>query len=194
MRKLAAFSLALVVAAAACGVVSAKGVKIGEAAPDFTAKSIDGKTVTLKSALKGAEAVVVCFTCNNCPVAVSYEDRFIEFNKKYEGKKVTFIALNCNNASENLEQMKQRAEEKGFNFIYAFDASGDAARAYGASRTPEMYVVDSDGKVQYHGSYDDSQRNPTKTYLISAVDSVLAGETPAVTETKAFGCGINLKR
>ena len=91
-------------------------------------------------------------------------------------------------------ELLERAEEKGFNFIYAFDASGDAARDFGATRTPEMYLVDNKGKVQYHGSFDDKLSEPTKTYLVNAVDSVLAGKKPELAETKAFGCGIALKR
>jgi len=194
MRSMAMLSMALLAVVAMSGFVSAEGVEIGDQAPNFTATSVDGKEVSLKSALKDSKAVVVCFTCNKCPVAVAYEDRFIEFTKQYQPKDVTFVALNCNNASEGLEQMKQRAEEKGFNFIYAFDASGDAARKYGATRTPELFVVDSSGKIQYHGAFDDSQRKPKKNYLASAVDAVLAGKKPEVAETKPFGCGIKLKK
>lgn len=192
MRNVAVLSVASMVALTG-SLVLAAGVEIGGQAPNFTAKSIDGKDISLKSALQGADAVVVCFTCNKCPVAVAYEDRFIEFNKQYKGKKVTFIALNCNNKTEGLEQMKQRAEEKGFNFVYAFDSSGDAAREYGARVTPELFVVDNSGKVQYHGAFDDNQRKPTKAFLVSAVDAVLAGKAPEIAETKAFGCGIKVK-
>ncbi len=170
----------------------ASALDIGDRAPNFTAKGIDGKSYSLKSIAQDADVVVVCFTCNQCPVAVGYEDRFIEFNKKYKDQKVAFIALNCNNRTEGLEAMKQRSEEKGFNFVYAFDESGSAAKEFGARVTPELFVI-KDGKVAYHGSYDDSQRNPTKTYLVSAVDSLLAGKTPDVAKTKAFGCGIKAK-
>lgn len=113
-------------------------------------------------------------------------------SKQYQGKKVSFIALNCNNQTEGLKAMKARAEQKGFNFVYAFDESGSAARQYGACVTPELFVV-KDGKVAYHGAFDDNMRKPTKAYLVSAVNSVLAGEKPEVAETSAFGCGIRVK-
>ena len=192
MKSFATFGLAMF-AVVAMGTLATAEVKIGDKAPDFTATSVDGKQVSLKKALSDSEAVVVCFTCNKCPVAVAYEDRFIDFTKKYKGK-VSFIAVNCNAASEDLEQMKQRAEEKGFNFTYAYDESGDAARDYGARVTPELYVVNKQGTVEYHGAFDDNQKNPKENYLVSAVDSVLAGKKPEVTETKARGCGIKLKK
>lgn len=194
MRKFAVLSVALMAAVAMGRLAQAEAPAIGDAAPDFTAKTVDGKDISLKSTLQDSEAVVVCFTCNKCPVAVAYEDRFIDFTKQYKDKKVTFVAINANNASEGLEQMKQRAEEKGFNFIYAFDESGDAAREYGARVTPELFVVDGEGAIQYHGAFDDSQKKPEKAYLVSAVDAVLAGKKPETTETKAFGCGIKLKK
>lgn len=171
---------------------AASALDIGDEAPAFMAKGIDGKEYTLEKVSEKSEVVVVCFTCNQCPVAVAYEDRFVEFNKKYKGKKVTFIALNCNNRTEGLEAMKQRVEEKGLNFVYAFDESGAAAKEYGARVTPELFVI-KDGKIAYHGAYDDSLNDPTKSYLVDAVDALLANTTPEVAETRAFGCGIKVK-
>jgi peroxiredoxin len=175
------------------GSAMANDLKIGDAAPAFVATGVDGKEYSLEQISKDSEVVVVAFTCNQCPVAVAYEDRFIEFNETYKDKKVTFIAINCNSRTENLDAMKQRAEEKGFNFIYAFDESGKTATNYGAKVTPELFVI-KDGKLAYHGSFDDKQKEPTKNYISTAVDSLLNGKTPEVSETKAFGCGIKSKK
>ena len=167
-------------------------VKIGEKAPGFKAVGTDGKEYSLEKISKSADLVIVCFTCNQCPVAKAYEDRFVEFNRKYAEKKVKFIALNCNNGTENLEVMRERAEEKDFNFVYAFDKTGDAAREFGARATPELFVIQ-DGRVVYHGSFDDKMKDPSKSYLVDAVDALLAGKTPEITSTKPFGCSIKLK-
>lgn len=86
----------------------AADLEIGAKAPDFKAKGVDGKEISLAQA-KGAKATVIAFTCNRCPVAIAYEDRFIDFQKKYAGKDVKFIAINVN-SSEDLQAMKQRAE------------------------------------------------------------------------------------
>jgi peroxiredoxin len=167
-------------------------IAIGAAAPDFKAKGVDGKDYSLAST-KGAKATVLCFTCNSCPVAVAYEDRLIRFANQYGGKGVKFIAINCNNATENLKVMKQRAEEKGFTFPYAFDESGDAARAYGARVTPHLFIVDQHGKIAYRGAFDDNIKDAKENYVAAAVDELLGGKTPQNASTKAFGCGIKLK-
>jgi len=183
-------SMTFALAALFVATTAVADVKPGEKAPDFKATGVDGKEYTLP---KDAEATVVCFTCNQCPVAVAYEDRFIQFAKQYKDKGVKFLAINVN-YSEDLDAMKQRAEEKGFTFPYAFDASGDSARAYGATKTPHLFVVDGDGKVAYVGAFDDSMTKPSKGYVKDAVDAVLSGETPVTTKTPAVGCGIKLPR
>lgn len=163
-------------------------VKTGDAGPDFKAKGVDGREYSLANS-KDAKVTVLCFTCNICPVAVAYEDRFIDFAKKFKDKGIDFVAINVN-SSEDLAAMKQRAEEKGFTFPYVYDESGNSARSYGARVTPHLFVLDSKGKVMYQGAFDDNQSKPTKHFVIDAVNSVLAGKTPEVTETRAFGCGI----
>ena len=183
-------SLALLVALR--GAAVAEEIAVGEKAPDFKVKGTDGKEYTLES-FKDAKAIIVTFTCNSCPVAVAYEDRFIAFAKKYKEKGVVFLAINCN-TSEKLPEMKQRAEEKGFPFIYAYDETSDSGHKYGARVTPHLFVIDKDRKIAYRGSFDDKQDGPTKQYLASAVDALLGGKKVELTSTKAFGCGIKLKK
>jgi peroxiredoxin len=185
-------ALACVAVVALAGVVRAAEIEIGAAAPDFTAKNIDGKDVSLKGALKDAKGVVVCFTCNNCPVAVDYEDRFIAFAKKYNEKGIKFLAINVN-SGEDLEKMKVRAEEKGFNFPYAYEATGDAARAYGARVTPHIFLIDGTGKVVYRGAFDNDNKSPSKHFLADAADAVIAGKAIATASSEARGCGIKPK-
>jgi peroxiredoxin len=193
MSRRIVLSLAVAaLAALVAGSAVAAEIEIGEKGPAFQAKGVDGKEYSLAST-KGAKATVLCFTCNQCPVAVAYEDRFIEFQKKYGDKGVKFIAINVN-TSEDLAAMKERAEEKGFNFPYAYDESGDAARAYGARVTPHLFLLDDKGVVVYRGSFDDKQNNPKTPHLENAVNAVLAGETPGVASTNAFGCGIKPKK
>jgi peroxiredoxin len=164
-------------------------LEIGAKAPEFKAlPNVDGKEYTL-SEMKD-KVIVVCFTCNNCPVAVAYEDRFVEFQKQYANKGVKFIAINANRRTEDLDKMKTRAEEKGFNFPYVFDKTGKLATEYGARVTPHIFVLDQDRKVAYVGSFDDSQQKPTANYVADAVDALLTGKKVETTKTKAFGCGI----
>ena len=88
--------------------------------------------------------------------------------------------------------MKERAEEKGFNFVYAFDESCAAAVNYRAKVTPELFVISKD-RIAYHGAFDNELNDPTKHYLSDAVSALLAGQLPPVAKTKAFGCGIKFE-
>jgi peroxiredoxin len=174
--------------------VRAEGVKVGDKAPNFKVESTDEKVLTLAD-FKDAKVVVVCFTCNQCPVAVAYEDRFIEFNKKYAEKGVKFVAINPN-ATESLDAVKKRAEEKDFNFPYAYDGSGKSAETYGAKVTPHLFVINADGIIAYIGSFDDEMAvdKVKKHFVVDAVEALLAGKKPETTEHEAFGCTIKFKK
>jgi peroxiredoxin len=192
------FALALLVAAG-CMLGSSqagqfnKKLNIGDAAPVFTAlPGVDDKAHSL-SDYKDKDVVVVCITCNHCPVAVAYEDRLIEFVKKHGGPdgKVAFVAINVNNLdADKLPKMKERAKEKGFNFDYIYDSSQKIGRELGASVTPEFFVYNKDRKLVYMGAMDDSQSAPKVKHLEEAVKAALAGEMPKVKETRPLGCPV----
>jgi hypothetical protein len=92
--------------------------------------------------------------------------------------------------------MAERAAERGYPFPYARDDSQEVPRAYGAERTPEVFVLDGEGRVAYHGAIDDSTQEDAVTshHLRAALDAVLAGEAPATAETPAVGCTIKWRR
>ena len=87
-------------------------------------------------------------------------------------------------------------KEHKSNYIYGYDESQAIGKAYGATNTPQFFVLDKERKIRYTGAMDDSQEEEkvTKTYLSDAVDAVLEGETAAVEETRAEGCGISYKK
>jgi peroxiredoxin len=177
-----------------------KKIKVGDAAPTYTSlPGTDGKSHALAD-LKGKDVVVVVITCNHCPVAVAYEDRILDFAKKYTAapnSKVALVAINVNNSeADGLPKMKERAKAKGFTFPYLHDESQKIGRQLGATVTPEFFVLDKERKVVYMGAMDDNM-NPSKVktnYLEPAVGAALKGQTPAVSETRGFGCGIQYQR
>jgi peroxiredoxin len=170
-------------------------LEIGAAAPDFAnLPGVDGKNHSLGDFKQ--EVLVVCITCNFCPVASAYEDRLIGFAKKYasaKDAKVAFVAINVSNRAEDkLDKMKMRAKEKGFNFPYLYDQSQAIARKLNARVTPEFYVFDKNRKLAYWGAMDDNLvlAKVTENYLEPAVDAVLAGKAVANPKTRAFGCNV----
>lgn len=173
-------------------------LSIGDKAPSFAKlPGVDGKTYSSADFAK-AKVLVVVFTCNSCPYAVDYEDRLVAFDGKYrEGGDVALVAINCNLIeADSLENMKARAEEKGFRFPYLFDQSQNVAREYGALRTPECFVLDQDRKLVYQGAFDDNTNagEVKQHYVASAVEAALAKQLAEVAETPPIGCLIRFKR
>ena len=169
-----------------------KVLDIGSQAPGISGVGVDDKPYSLDAA-KDAKAVVVIFTCNHCPVAMAYEDRFIKLAQEYKDQGVSVVAVNVNNSeADKLDKMKERAEEKGFTFPYVYDSSQQSARKFGASVTPQVFVLDKDRKVAYMGAFDDSMfaSKVEQQFCRDAVNAVLEGKSVEVPETRAKGCGI----
>ncbi len=178
------------------------GYNIGDKAMDFKLKNIDGKMVSL-SDYKDAKGFIVVFTCNHCPFAKAYEDRIIALDAKYRPKNYPVIAINSNDPvavpEDNMETMQQRAKAKNYSFPYLVDETQNVAKAYGATRTPDVYVLQKSGSdyiLKYMGAIDDNSddANAVKTkYVEDAVDALLAGKPIQTNTTKAIGCGIKWK-
>jgi peroxiredoxin len=171
-------------------------LQIGQSAPEFKLKGVDGKDYSISS-FKDSKVLVVFFSCNHCPFVVGSEARMVQFHKDYTPKGVAMIAINANETqnhpADSYEHMVTHAKEKGLTFPYVRDDSQDVARAYGALRTPHYYVFDKDRKLRYTGRMDDNPRTPgaEKTHeLRDAVDAVLAGKKPPVELTNPIGCNV----
>lgn len=172
---------------------------IGAMAPEFSLPGVDGKSYTFTD-VAGAKATVIMFWCNHCPYVIPNQDRIIAMQREYAERGVKFAAVGANSAEaypeDGFEAMKQRAAEKGYNFPYLRDESQETARAYGAQRTPEVFVFDAGRQLRYHGRIDDNHQdvNAVKSHdLRDALDAVLAGRAPDPAETGAYGCTIKWK-
>jgi peroxiredoxin len=176
-----------------------KKLSIGDAAPSWTdLPGIDGKKHSLAD-WKDKKAVVLVFTCNSCPIARSYEERIIAFAKKYAGPNdpVAVVAMNVNTVeADRLPKMEERAKEIGFNFPYLYDETQKAALDYGATYTPEFFVLDKDRKIAYMGAMDDESppAEAKARFLEDAVGAVLKGAKSPKGETLARGCAIRFTR
>lgn len=176
------------------------GLKVGDKAPDFKLKNIDGTMVSLAD-YKDAKGYIVIFTCNTCPYAVAYEDRIQALHAKYSQKGYPVVAIQPNDPEvqpgDALDKMKQRAEEKGFTFAYLLDEGQKIYPVYGASRTPEVYLLDTDMTVRYTGAIDDNYQDAEAVkvnYVKAAIKAMEAGQEPDPTFTKAIGCTIKTKK
>jgi glutathione peroxidase-family protein len=175
------------------------GYKTGDPVTDFSLKNVDGKMVSMND-YKNAKGFIIVFTCNHCPFAKAYESRIMDLDKKYASKGFPVIAINPNDPDavpeDSYANMVARAKEKNYSFPYLIDESQNVAHAFGATRTPHVFVVQKEkGKniLKYIGAIDNNSDEPekvTQRFVEDAVDALLAGKSVPTTETKAIGCTI----
>ena len=174
-------------------------LKAGDKAIPFDLPGVDDERHALADYADKAAAVVI-FSCTHCPYVRAWEDRMVQIQADYADRGVQFIAISANDSTkfpdDSFPKMKERAREKGFNFPYLYDETQQVARAYGAERTPEVFAFDEQRLLQYHGTIDDNYEDASAVkahYLRDALDAVLAGRTPPITDTRPVGCTIKWK-
>ena len=176
----------------------AKELNIGSKMPEINhmLNNISGKTLTLGE-IKGNNGTLIIFSCNTCPWVIRWEDRYVDIANSYLRKGIGMIAVNSNisrfDGDDSLEAMRIHAKEKKYNFPYAQDPKAKLAHAFGATKTPHIYLFDKNDNLVYRGAIDDNARDPNKveeTYLTDALDLLLAGKQIKKTTSKAIGCSI----
>ncbi|MBI3449839.1 MAG: thioredoxin family protein [Acidobacteria bacterium] len=163
---------------------------LGKEAPAFTLPDAEGKSHSLADT-RSSKATVIIWVSTECPVSNAYNDRMAALAKEYQAKGFSFVGINSNKA-ETPAAIATHSKEHGFPFTVLKDADNVVADKYGASVTPEVYIVDSKGILRYHGRIDDNMKADAVTAhdLKSALDTMLAGQDLAKGESKAFGCSI----
>jgi len=168
----------------------AQAPAIGATAPDFQLTTLDGKAFSLSSAAKAHKAVVVMFISTQCPYSNAYNDQMKDLANAYASKGVLFVGINSNK-TEDAAAAVAHAKAHGHTFPIMKDPNNKVADLYDARHTPEVYVVDPEGKLRYHGRITADHEDPASSPdLKNALDSYLAGKPVARAETKAFGCSI----
>jgi hypothetical protein len=143
-----------------------------------------------------APATVVLWTCNHCPYALAWNERVLEAARDYAPKGVRFLAVNSNDAmrypADSLEAMRARVVEEDWPLPYLHDESQQAARAWHAHVTPELFVLDPDLRLRYEGAPDADYQDPSQNaaWLREALDALLGGEDPPRARTEPVGCSI----
>lgn len=181
--------------------ISAAALEVGATAPAFELKNVDGSMVSLASGA-GELGTMVVFTCNHCPFAIAYEDRLIELANEFQPKGIKFIAINPNDPKikpeDNYEAMQKRADEKKLPYPYLVNEDGSIATAYGATRTPESFLLDKSGKIIYAGRIDDNTevKDVKEHDLHKALTNLVEGHPDQIDPkmTKAFGCTIKFRK
>jgi peroxiredoxin len=174
-------------------------INIGDEAIPFELPGVDGETHSLSDVSDGARAAAVIFMCNHCPYVLAWLDRMIAAANDYAERGVAFVGINANDPikypADSFDGMQELARSRGLPFPYLQDETQAVARAYGAERTPEIFLFDSDMRLRYHGAPDDNhdETQAQVPYLRDALDAVLAGKAPEIQDTPPVGCTIKWK-
>jgi glutathione peroxidase-family protein len=188
---------------------SAWALKLGETIPAAARETkmlnVDGKELTL-AGVSGKHDTLVIFSCNHCPYARAWEERIVALGNTYQDRGVGVMVVNSNDPQrypdDGYEEMQRRARLRGYRFPYVVDSTSDVAVAFGATRTPEVYLFNKDGKLYYQGAVDndtDGKLKPQErqNYLQAALDALVAGKQGAsagvMQVTKSIGCGIKFR-
>jgi peroxiredoxin len=172
--------------------------KVGEAAPNFTLKTTDGKEWSLSDA-KG-KVVVLEWVNPECPVCVRVMTDGIVANTikgcKEQFSDVVYVAINSSAARpSSLEGTAAYLKEHKVEIPALLDSEGSVGMMYGAKTTPHCFVIDANGKLAYQGAIDNGDRGDGKmNYVVNAVTQLKKGESVSPSETKSYGCSVKYKR
>jgi len=201
MKKIL-FMMAPLAIAATMAFTFGEPLSIGSSLPkaDLKMQDVNGKMISIKEAA-GTNAVLVMFSCNTCPYVVKNQQRTIAINDYAKKMKLGVIVLNSNEAyrgeDDSPEAMKAYAKDQKYNWSYVIDKNNEVADAFGANRTPEVFLFDKNMKLVYHGAIDDNPSDATavgREHLREAINELVAGKDISVKETKSVGCTIKRKK
>lgn len=172
--------------------------------PNFSLLATDGKTYTKndfildKNTGKSLEKpLVVMFICNHCPYVKAIEDRLITLALDLKKINVNVVAICSNDENhypeDNYLNLKKRAEEKNYPFVYLQDKTQEIAKLFGAVCTPDFFVYDNQNHLTYRGRLDDSWKNPELVKIRELYEAVLElaqGLPISRPQTPSMGCSI----
>ena len=161
---------------------------VGQRGPDFTLLDLQGEVHSLSD--YHGRVVIVYFWSAECPTAERADHQLAEWLPGW-GKQAVVMPI-ASNANEEPELLARVAFERSLPFVLR-DAGQRVADAYRATTTPHFFVMNQRGALAYQGGLDDTsfrQHTPTRFYLREAVDALLAGKVPALSETQPYGCTI----
>jgi peroxiredoxin len=170
--------------------------------PDFRLKSTQGTWLCLADSAN-ANGFIVVFTCNHCPFAKQYHQRLNALHARFAQQGVPLVAISSTDtvqyADDSFAQMVTVAQTQHYQFPYLYDPTQQAARSFGAQKTPHAFViwkVGSQWEVRYSGAIDNNGYKPdqvTQPYVQDAVEALLAGKPVRHPSTSSVGCVIHFR-
>jgi thioredoxin-related protein len=199
MKKLLfTMATAALVTAAAFAQQTISSLALGAATPltSVKMKDISGKEVSLADAAR-KNGLLVMFSCNTCPYVIKNQARTNEIAAYALKNNIGVIVINSNEAqrsdADSYDAMKTYASGQQYKWYYTVDTDSKLANAFGATRTPEVFLFSNKGILEYKGAIDDSPADASavkRHHLQTAIDETVSGKTVSVKESKSVGCSI----
>ena len=195
--------LVLVATVALCSLSSIaqnniKSIEIGSNIPmgstTMTASNGDGTSL---ATAKTENGLLVMFSCNTCPYVIKSQERTKEMMDYAMENNIGMVIVNSNEAKrdgdDSYKEMAKYAKNQGYTVPYVVDENSALADAFGATRTPEVFLFDGNGKLVYKGAMEDNPVNPSESediFLKNAIDNMVSGTEIDPNSTKSIGCTI----
>ena len=169
---------------------NAQGLVVGSMIENFSLPDLNGNVQTLNR-LKGQKGAVVIFLSAGCPMVKVYKDRINQIAAEAQAKGINFIGINSN-STEKLNWVKTNATGFGYRFPILIDRGAVLARALNVEATPEVYLIDGQNQLLYHGAIDNDRAGThiTASYLTAAIDASLIGRQLVKVSVAPFGCSV----
>ena len=181
-------------------VLSSFRLHSGDHAPDFSLPDASGHIISRADAA-GPAGLLVVFACNHCPFVIHLADSLGALAREIAALGVNTVVINPNDSEKYPQDAPQHmpafASEHGWDFPYLIDASQEAAKAFGATCTPDFFLLDGAGRLAYAGQFDHSRPRsgiePHGGDLREAVRRMVEGEEPLARPYPSSGCSIKWK-
>ncbi|MGF1573408.1 MAG: redoxin domain-containing protein [Sumerlaeia bacterium] len=174
--------------------LQAGALKIGDKLPDFTLKTLEGESIQLSSLFDGESIVAVIWHSPACPCAANCLSAVREdlTSEKYKRLKILGVASDSQQATEWFTTDLQSQKESGMlTFPVVFDTDQAVMKAYGAKRTPTVYLADEQGILRFWGAPENTLfpgSEGHRSLITESVDAVLAKKTPDPQTYPSIGC------
>ncbi len=171
-------------------------ITLGQKMPDFNLLTPTGESHSLNNTI-GPKGLLIIFTCNHCPYAIAIWPRIVQLAKEAQTLGIKTVGINPNihpsYPEDRPEKMIEKIAEWGIPFPYLVDEDQTVAKAYQAQCTPDLYLVNQNKELVYHGRLDDNWKDPkaVKQQELRTAILNLSQELPISTiQHPSMGCSI----
>lgn len=177
---------------------AAEDASLGKRIESFSLKDHRGKTYSLDD-FNDSKVVLVAFLGTECPLAKLYVHRLNELKEEFGVEDLAIVAVNSN-VQDSLSDISASVRDQAITFPVLKDATNEVADLFGATRTPEVFVLDQNRIIRYSGRVDDqyvvgiTRNAPTREDAKIAIQELLDGKTVTVSQTQALGCIIGRRK